>query len=120
MKTLCTHFGVCRRVGGLVVAAAAMACSDGKEAAPPVTAVATPRPSRRRLRRPSPQRHRRTTPFRKPCGSRWTSRSRVTSTPWSSAASIRVGVTFNRTHYFIDKGQERGLTYQTLKLFEKI
>jgi hypothetical protein len=22
--------------------------------------------------------------------------------------SIRVGVTFNRTHYFIDKGQERG------------
>ena len=32
--------------------------------------------------------------------------------------SIRVGVTFNRTHYFIDKGQERGLTYETLKLFE--
>ena len=25
---------------------------------------------------------------------------------------IRVGVTFNRTHYFIDKGQERGLTYE--------
>ena len=22
---------------------------------------------------------------------------------------IRVGVTFNRTHYFIDKGQQRGL-----------
>ena len=33
--------------------------------------------------------------------------------------SIRVAVTFNRTHYFIDKGQERGLTYETLKLFEK-
>ena len=32
--------------------------------------------------------------------------------------SIRVGVTFNRTHYFIDKGQERGLTFETLKLFE--
>jgi membrane-bound lytic murein transglycosylase MltF len=31
---------------------------------------------------------------------------------------IRVGVTFNRTHYFIDKGQERGLTYESLKLFE--
>ena len=31
---------------------------------------------------------------------------------------IRVGVTFNRTHYFIDKGQERGLTYETLKAFE--
>jgi membrane-bound lytic murein transglycosylase MltF len=31
---------------------------------------------------------------------------------------IRVAVTFNRTHYFIDKGQERGLTYETLKAFE--
>ena len=33
--------------------------------------------------------------------------------------SIRVAVTFNRTHYFIDQGQERGLTFETLKLFEK-
>jgi membrane-bound lytic murein transglycosylase MltF len=33
--------------------------------------------------------------------------------------AIRVGVTFNRTHYFIDKGQERGLTYESLQLFEK-
>ena len=32
--------------------------------------------------------------------------------------AIRVAVTFNRTHYFIDKGQERGLTYETLKAFE--
>ena len=31
---------------------------------------------------------------------------------------IRVGVTVNRTHYFIDKGQERGLTYEALKSFE--
>jgi membrane-bound lytic murein transglycosylase MltF len=31
---------------------------------------------------------------------------------------IRVGVTYNRTHYFIDMGQERGLTYESLKLFE--
>ncbi len=31
---------------------------------------------------------------------------------------IRVGVTFNRTHYFVDKGQERGMTYEALKLFE--
>src|SRR4051812_42164116 len=27
--------------------------------------------------------------------------------------AIRVGVTFNRTHYFIDKGQEHGLTYES-------
>ena len=32
--------------------------------------------------------------------------------------SIRVAVTFNRTHYFIDRGQQRGLTYEALKLFE--
>jgi membrane-bound lytic murein transglycosylase MltF len=31
---------------------------------------------------------------------------------------IRVAVTFNRTHYFIDMGQERGITYESLKLFE--
>ena len=31
---------------------------------------------------------------------------------------IRVAVTFNRTHYFIDKGQERGITYEALKAFE--
>jgi membrane-bound lytic murein transglycosylase MltF len=32
--------------------------------------------------------------------------------------AIRVAVTFNRTHYFIDKGQERGLTFESLKRFE--
>jgi membrane-bound lytic murein transglycosylase MltF len=31
---------------------------------------------------------------------------------------IRVGVTFNRTHYFIDGGQERGITFESLRLFE--
>src|SRR5262245_15283831 len=30
----------------------------------------------------------------------------------TSRRLIRVGVTFNRTHYFIDKGQQRGLTYE--------
>jgi membrane-bound lytic murein transglycosylase MltF len=32
--------------------------------------------------------------------------------------AIRVAVTFNRTHYFIDRGRERGLTFESLKLFE--
>jgi membrane-bound lytic murein transglycosylase MltF len=31
---------------------------------------------------------------------------------------IRVGVTFNRTHCFIDKGQQRGLAYESIRLFE--
>ena len=32
---------------------------------------------------------------------------------------IRVGVTYNRTHYFVDQGQERGLTYESMKNFEE-
>jgi membrane-bound lytic murein transglycosylase MltF len=31
---------------------------------------------------------------------------------------IRVGVTFNRTHYFVDQGTQRGLTFAFLKRFE--
>jgi membrane-bound lytic murein transglycosylase MltF len=31
---------------------------------------------------------------------------------------IRAAVTFNRTHYFIDKGEERGLAFESLKNFE--
>ena len=33
--------------------------------------------------------------------------------------SIRFGVTFSRTHYFIDKGAQRGIAYESLALFEK-
>ena len=33
--------------------------------------------------------------------------------------AIRVAVTFNRTHYFIDRGQERGIAYESLKSFEE-
>jgi membrane-bound lytic murein transglycosylase MltF len=33
--------------------------------------------------------------------------------------AIRVAVVFNRTHYFVDRGQERGATYESLKLWEK-
>jgi membrane-bound lytic murein transglycosylase MltF len=31
---------------------------------------------------------------------------------------IRVGVPYNRTHYFIDRGLQRGLAYEAFKLFE--
>ena len=31
---------------------------------------------------------------------------------------IRVGVTFNRTHYFIDAGEPRGLAYESIRNFE--
>ena len=36
-----------------------------------------------------------------------------------AALESAVGVTFDRTHYFIDKGQERGLTFEALKQFDK-
>jgi membrane-bound lytic murein transglycosylase MltF len=32
---------------------------------------------------------------------------------------IRAGVTFNRTHYFIDHGQQRGIAYESLTNFEE-
>jgi membrane-bound lytic murein transglycosylase MltF len=32
--------------------------------------------------------------------------------------AIRVAVTYNRTHYYVDAGQERGITYESLKAFE--
>jgi membrane-bound lytic murein transglycosylase MltF len=32
--------------------------------------------------------------------------------------AIRVGVTYNRTHYFVDQGQERGITFEALKSLE--
>jgi membrane-bound lytic murein transglycosylase MltF len=32
--------------------------------------------------------------------------------------TIRAGVAYNRTHYFIDKGVQRGAAYESLKLFE--
>ena len=31
---------------------------------------------------------------------------------------IRVGTVYNRTHYFIDKGEQRGLVYEAFKRFE--
>ena len=32
---------------------------------------------------------------------------------------IRAGVVFNRTQYFIDKGVQRGISYESLQLFEE-
>ena len=32
---------------------------------------------------------------------------------------VRVGVAYSRTHYFIDRGVQRGLAYESLKLFEE-
>ena len=120
MKMLCTHARVCRGIVGLLVAAAAMACSGGKETAPPVSAAATPAAA------PSATDGAPIPPTTSPYDALPEPVRRVMDEPFTgdfdalvARRSIRVAVTFNRTHYFIDKGQERGLTYETLKLFEK-
>ena len=32
---------------------------------------------------------------------------------------IRAGVVYNRTQYFIDRGVQRGISYESVKLFEE-
>ena len=110
MKIRCTQSGVCRGVVALLIVAAATACSGQQEAAPaatppaadaPIPATASPYdalPEAVRLAMDKPF----TGDFDEMVKRR----------------AIRVAVTFNRTHYFIDKGQERGLAYESLKLFE--
>ena len=51
---------------------------------------------------------------------------RALSEPYSGDLSgmvkrrlIRVGVTYNRTHYFVDHGQERGAIYEYMRLLEE-
>jgi membrane-bound lytic murein transglycosylase MltF len=123
MNTPCMQSSVCRGVVALLVVAAATACSGQQEAAPPAkTPAATPA----------------TTPPATPVAA--DAPIPDTASPYDALPEavrlvmdkpftgdfdamvkrrqIRVAVTFNRTHYFIDKGQERGLTYEALKLFE--
>ena len=101
-----------------LVAAAAIACSDGKEAAPPETAAATPAAVPSATEAPIP-------PTTSPYDALPEPVRLVMDKPFTGdfdalvkRRAIRVAVTFNRTHYFIDQGQERGLTFEALKLFE--
>ena len=113
MKTSRTHLSVCRVVVGLLIVAAATACSGQQEAAPPPAATSRSTGDAPIADTSSPY-------DALPEGVR-----SMTDKPFTGdfddmvkRRQIRVGVTFNRTHYFIDKGQERGLTYESLKLFE--
>ena len=114
MKTILTRHGVCRAVVALLVVAAATACSGQKEATPVTTPVATPSTAEA----PIPE-------TASPFDALPEAVRLVLDKPFMGdldelvkRRAIRVGVTFNRTHYFIDKGQERGLAYESLKLFE--
>ncbi len=114
MKTSCTQSGVCRAVVALLVAAAVTACSGQQEAPPPATTVATPSAPEA----PIP-------PTASPYDALPEAVRNALDKPFTDdfdamvkRRAIRAAVTFNRTHYFIDQGQERGLTYESLKLFE--
>ena len=104
MKTLCRPSGAYRGILALLVVATATACSACQEAAPPATTVTTPSAADAPIPEtaspddalPEPVRLSMDQPFTGDFDALVTRRS------------IRVGVTFNRTHYFIDKGRNGG------------
>jgi membrane-bound lytic murein transglycosylase MltF len=113
MDTVAVQSGVCRGLVALLLAAIT-ACSGQQEAAPVDTAVATPSAADAAIAETV-----------SPYDALPEAVRLVMDKPFTgdfdtlvARRAIRVGVTFNRTHYFIDKGQERGLTYESLKLFE--
>ena len=106
------------RLGALVVAAAAVACSgqqQPEQAAPAAAPPAAPATTADDSLPPT------VSPFdRLPETVRT-----VLDKPFTGDLDemikrrlIRVAVTYNRTHYFVDKGQERGITFESLKAFE--
>jgi membrane-bound lytic murein transglycosylase MltF len=105
---------VCRGVVALLIVAAAAACTGQQEAAPPATTAVTPSAADT----PIPD-------TASPYDALPEAVRLVMDKPFTGdldemlkRRAIRVAVTFNRTHYFIDKGQERGITYEALKSFE--
>jgi membrane-bound lytic murein transglycosylase MltF len=128
MNISCDQSGVCRAAVVLLVVAAATACSGGeKVGAPPATTAAqpattaapsTPPATSSATDAPIPAT---TSPYDAlPEGVRLMMDKPFTGDydAMVKRRAIRVAVTFNRTHYFIDKGQERGITYEALKQFE--
>jgi membrane-bound lytic murein transglycosylase MltF len=119
MRTPCRQSDVCRGVGVLLIVAAATACSGQKEAAPPATTTgATPSAAASASDAPIPKT---ASPYDAlPESVRLTMDKPFTGDfdAMVKRRAIRVAVTFNRTHYFIDQGQERGITYESLKSVE--
>ena len=109
MNTTC----LTKSVVAVLIVAAATACSGPKEA-PPATTVATPSATDAPIAATA-----------SPYDALPDAVQLVLDKPFTEdfdamvkRRAIRVAVTFNRTHYFIDKGQERGMTYESLKSFE--
>jgi membrane-bound lytic murein transglycosylase MltF len=113
-RTLRARPGIYRAAVALLIAAASTGCSGRHEAAPAATTAVTPPAADA----PIPDT---ASPFDALPEAVRDSMDKPFTGDFDALVkrrSIRAGVTFNRTHYFIDKGQERGLTYESLKLFE--
>src|SRR6185436_3856607 len=111
MNTVRLHSVVSRGVLALLLAAAT-ACSGEREAAPPRATAAGIPPA---ADAPIPD-------TASPLDALPNAVKSVVDKPFTGdfdemvkRRAVRVAVTFNRTHDFIDKGQERGLTYEALK-----
>ena len=114
MTPLCMRSGVYRVVVALLIVAAATACSGQPESAAPPATTATPPADGP----PIP-------PTASPFDGLPESVRLVMDKPFTgdldamvARRAIRAAVTFTRTHYFIDQGQERGLAFEALKQFE--
>ncbi len=114
MRNLCPRSGVYLGVGALVALTAASACTGRQEETTPAATAA----SSSATDAPIPD-------TASPLDALPEAVRLVMEKPFTGdfdemlkRRAIRAGVTFNRTHYFIDKGQERGLTYEALKAFE--
>jgi membrane-bound lytic murein transglycosylase MltF len=121
----CTQSSLRRGVLALLIVAAATACSNQQQAAPPAATSTPATPVATAASTPAPGDDASIPATPSPLDALPEAVRLVMDKPFNGdfdemikRRAIRVGVTFNRTHYFIDKGQERGLTYEALKLFE--
>jgi membrane-bound lytic murein transglycosylase MltF len=124
MTLPCTQSGIRRGMLALLIVAAATACGNQQQAAPP-PATATPATPATATPTPAAADDAPIPATPSPLDALPEEVRSLVDRPFTGdldgmikRRAIRVGVTFNRTHYFIDKGQERGLTYEALKLFE--
>ena len=110
--------GVYRGVVALLVVATATACSRQKEPPAPASTAATPAAASAAAEAPIPDT---ASPYDVLPESVRLAMGKASTDDLDAMVkrrAIRVAVTYNRTHYFVDKGQERGITFESLKSLE--
>ena len=110
--------GVYRGVVALLVVATATACSRQKEPPAPASTAATPAAASAAAEAPIPDT---ASPYDVLPEAVRLAMGKPSTDDLDAMVkrrAIRVAVTYNRTHYFVDKGQERGITFESLKSLE--